>query len=484
MKKSAVVALTVVMGALLLLSTGQVFSAQKAFGLDDIPEIENKRPLTLPLEAGGEEDTLIPFVKAFEEKTGIPVNTEIMLFAVMYGKENIELVAGTGAYDIVIVESSWTNEWAPYLFSLEELAEKYEPEGVEAVRRDLAFLDPGLRRMASTREGVNCGWAYECFTLMSMHRGDVFEHPVEKTNFEKKYGYELLPATTWDQLRDQAEFFTRKEGEKLKGEALTHDLYGLALMAGRFPHVQDQVGAILWGLGGHWAKIVRDENGKALGFRIGEQDKALLRAAFEIYVDLLQFAPPGSLNAFWDFVMAQFSAGNIIIAPALYDSAYPWMSMWGPDVGPEARIQGAPVPMKQPYCGCFHFAVSRDSKNPEGAYWLSKWMGSYEVHKAWIEGGFVPARRDVVEEPMYLDPAQQDTFGWIPTMLETWDYQLPYVNNYLHFNSSAFGKIYDYMTELCHDVARGALTPEEGVEEWVKTFTELQTKFGKLPVLD
>ena len=279
MKKSVVVALAVMMGALLVLTTGQVFSAQKAFSLDDIPEIENKTPLTLPLEAGGEEDTLIPFVKAFEEETGIKVNTEVMLFAVMYGKENIELVGGTGAYDIVIVEASWTNEWAPYLFSLEELAEKYEPEGVEAVRRDLAYIDPGLRRMASTREGVSYGWPYECYTLMMMYRDDVFKHPVEKANFEKQYGYELAPATTWDQLRDQSEFFTRKKGEKLKGEALTHDLYGTALMAGRFPHVQDQVGAILWGLGGHWAKIVRDENGKALGFRIGEQDKALLRAA-------------------------------------------------------------------------------------------------------------------------------------------------------------------------------------------------------------
>jgi len=484
MKKGAVVALAVVMGALLVLTTGQVFSAQKAFNLDDIPEIENKTPLTLPLEAGGEEDTLIPFVKQFEEKTGIPVNTEVMLFAVMYGKENIELVGGTGAYDIVIVEASWTNEWAPYLFSLEELAEKYEPEGVEAVRRDLVYLDAGLRRMASTREGVIYGWPYECYTLMNMHRADVFEHPRERANFKRRYGYELAPAKIWDQLRDQAEFFTRKKGDKLKGEVLTHDLYGLALMAGRFPHVQDQIGAILWGMGGHWAKIVRDENGKPLGFRISEQDKTLLKATFEMYVDLLQFASPGSLNAFWDFVMAQFSAGNIIIAPALYDSCYPWMSAWGPDVGPGARIGGAPVPMIQPYCGCFHFAVSRDSKNPEGAYWLAKWMGSYEVHKAWIEGGFIPSRRDVVEEPMYLDPALHDTLGWIPTMLETWDYQLPYVNNYLHFNSAAFGKIYDYMTELCHDVARGALTPEEGVEEWVKTFTELQTKFGKLPVLD
>ena len=484
MKKSVVVTLAVMMGALLVLTTGQVFSAEKPFGLDDIPKIKNKRALTLALETGGEEDYLIPFVKAFEKKTGIPVKTEVMLFGVMYGKENIELVGRTGAYDVVIVETSWTNEWAPYLFSLEELAKKYEPEGVKAVRRELAHIDPGLRRMASTVEGVNYAWPYECFTLMMMYRDDVFKHPVEKANFEKRYGYELAPATTWDQLRDQSEFFTRKKGERLKGKVLKHDLYGLALMAGRFPHVQDQVGAILWGMGGHWAKIVRDENGKPLGFRIGEQDKALLRAAFEIYVDLLQFAAPGSLNAFWDFVMAQFSAGHVILAPALYDSCYPWMSTWGPDVGPGARIGPAPVPMKQPYAGSLCFAVARDSKNPEGAYWLSKLMGSYEVHKAWIEAGFVPSRRDVVEDPKYRDPAQHEKLGWIPTMLETWDYQYPYAHNYLHFNSAAFGKIYDYMTELCHNVASGALTPEQGVEEWVKTFTELQTKFGKLPVLD
>ncbi|MBE0477778.1 extracellular solute-binding protein [Candidatus Aerophobetes bacterium] len=483
MKKSMIVISVAVVVSFLLLFAGQVFSAEKRFGLADIPEIANKRALTLALEAGGEEDTLLPFVRKFEEKTGIKVNTEVMLFAVMYAKENIELVGKTGAYDVVIVEASWTNEWAPYLWSLEELAKKYEPEGVEAIRRDLAYLDAGLMRMASTREGVAYGWPYECYTLMMMYRDDVFNHPQERENFRKKYGYELAPALDFSQLRDQAEFFTRKRGELLKGRPLKHDLYGLGLMAGRFPHVQDEITAILWGMGGRWARTIRDKEGNAIGFKITPRDKALLKAAFEIYVDLLQFTPPGTLNAFWDFVMAQFSAGNIIIAPTLYDSCYPWMSAWGPDVAADARIGGAPTPMKQPYCGNFHFAVARDSKNPEGAYWLSKYMGSYEVHKAWIEAGFVPSRRDVVEEPMYRDPALHETTGWIPTMLETWDYQYPFVSTYLHFNSAAFGKIYDYMTELCHNVARGALTPERGVEEWVKTFTELQTKFGKLPVL-
>ena len=84
---------------------------------------------------------------------------------------------------------------------------------------------------------------------------------------------------------------------------------------------------------------------------------------------------------------------------------------------------------------------------------------------------------------MYRDPELHAKTGWVPTMLHTWDYQYPFVNNYLHFNSAAFGKIFDFMRELCHNVARGALTPQQGVDEWVKTFTDLQTKFGKLPVL-
>ncbi|MBC7189744.1 extracellular solute-binding protein, partial [Candidatus Aerophobetes bacterium] len=384
-----------------------------------------------------------------------------------------------------IVEASWTNEWAPYLYPLEELAAKYDPEGVEGIRRELAHLDPGLRRCASTRDGVMYGFPYECYTLCMMYRKDVFDHPLERANFKKRYGYELAPARTFDQLRDQAEFFTRKKGELLKGKPLTHDLYGVGLMAGRFPHVQDEVTAILWGMGGHWAKLVRDENGKPLGFKITQKDKTLLKAAFETYVDLLQFAPPGTLNAFWDFVMAQFAAGNIIIAPTLYDSCYPWMSNWGPGVDPDAQIAAAPSPLKQPYTGCFTWSIARASKNPEAAYWLAKYMGSYEVHKAWMNAGFIPARRDVIEERKddWMKPELQPKIGWIPAMLETWDYQKDFIPTYLHFNSKAFGKIYDYMTELCHNVARGALTPEEGVEEWVKTFTELQTKFGELPVL-
>ena len=73
--------------------------------------------------------------------------------------------------------------------------------------------------------------------------------------------------------------------------------------------------------------------------------------------------------------------------------------------------------------------------------------------------------------------------GWIPTIVETWDVQAPDVNNYLHFNSAAFGKLYEVMTIVGHENAIKKRTPAGSVKEWDKKFSRSQKKFGKLPVV-
>ena len=89
----------------------------KKFSIEDIPEIPNKEAITVALEAGGERGYADTVHKTIRGKNRNKVNTEVMLFAVMYGKENHRACRSDRAYDLVIVESSWTNEWAPYLFS-------------------------------------------------------------------------------------------------------------------------------------------------------------------------------------------------------------------------------------------------------------------------------------------------------------------------------------------------------------------------------
>ncbi len=455
--------------------------AEKKFGLDDIPEIKNRTPIHVIFQAGGESDVLIPKLKDFAKKTGIKVTYEDHVFAALYSKSVVELQGRTGAYDVLCTETSWTNEWEDYLYPVYELAEKYDPKGVAGLKKDLEGHDKGLLRMCSTAGGTLMGIPYYNYTMMTIYRQDVLDDPTEKANFKKKYGYELVPIETWEQLRDQAEFFTRKKGELLKGQPLKDDVYGISLMAGRFPHVQDELGSMLWSKQGRWASPVRDANGKLKAFKITDKDKELLTWAFDNYKKLVPFAPPGTENAFWDQATAFFVAGKTMMIPIMYSPLWPWSTSVAKEV-PGAKAACKTTPGVRPYTGAFHFAPSRDSKNPEAAYWLIRYITSYDIQKQMAESGFPSVRTDVLESPEYREAKWYNTLGWVPPILKTWKEQLPDVNDYLHFNSAAFGKLYEMMTIIGHENAIGKNTAEESTEKWVKTFNKIQKKFGKLPV--
>jgi maltose-binding protein MalE len=457
-------------------------AAEDQFSLDDIPEIKNKNPIHVPLEAGGGSDLIFPFLQKFSEKTGIKVTKESHVFASLYSKEIVELQGKTGAYDLVVTETSWTNEWEDYLYPLEELAEKYDPKGVVGLKADLKGHDPGLLRMCSNSEGKLLGLPYYNYTMMTIYRADVLDHPEEKANFKKKYGYDLAPVKNWKDVRNQAEFFTRKKGELLKGEPLKEDLYGVSLMAGRFPHVQDELGTMIWGKGAHWASPVRNASGKLEGFKITENDKKVQEWAFGYYQDLMQFAPPGSENAFWDQATAFFVAGKTVLVPVMYSGLWNWSASTEKEI-PGAKVAAQPVPGGRPYTGAFHFAPSRDSKNPEAAYWLLRYIASYGAQLEMAKTGWVSARRDSIMATDYKNPKMYAQLGWIPTIVETWDAQAPDVENYLHFNSAGFGKLYEVMTIVGHENAIKNRTPAGTVTEWDKKFSRIQKKFGKLPVI-
>jgi multiple sugar transport system substrate-binding protein len=456
-------------------------AAEKPFGLEDIPEIKNKNPIHVALEAGGGSDLIYPFLEKFSEKTGIKVTKESHVFASLYSKEIVELQGRTGAYDLVVTETSWTNEWEDYLYPVEEMAQKFDPRGIEGLKADLKGHDPGLLRMCSTRGGKLLGLPYYTYTMITIYRADVLEDPTEKENFKKKYGYELAPVKTWDDVRNQAEFFTRKKGELLKGEPLKEDLYGVSLMAGRFPHVQDEIGSMLWSKQGRWASPVRDAGGELKGFKITDKDKELLTWAFKFYQDLMSFAPPGSENAFWDQATASFVAGKTVLVPIMYCPLWPWSTDAEKEI-PGAKVATTTVPGVRPYTGAFHFAPSKDSKNPEAAYWLLRYITSYEAQAQMLETGWASVRTDVLTDPKWKDPKYNKPCGWIPPVLATWKAQAPDVNDYLHFNSAAFGKLYEEMTIICHENAIKKRTPEESTKEWVQKFGRIQRKFGQLPV--
>ena len=459
-------------------------SAAGGFGLNDIPEIKNKAPIHIMMEASGSGETFAGFLEKFTAKTGVPVTYELIAMASAYAKQLNELQARTGAYDAVMVETTWTNEWKNFLVPLGDLAEQYDPQGRAGLEADLKNYDAGLLRCATTSDGELMGLPYYSYPLIQYYREDVWKNQIEKDAFQAKYGYPLDYATNWEQVRDQAEFFTRKKGDTLKGEVLTHDIYGTAQMAGRFTHVQDEIATRIWGVGGNFATPKRDADGKITEWVFTKKDREIMIKACADYVRDMAFCPPGCENAFWDFTGTQFGAGNVMMMYAQYNGLWTWMVTDVAKNVPGGTVVGVPVPGIRPYTGGFYFGNVKESKNLEAVYWLTRYLTSYEAqYDMPLAGGWPISRTDVFKDAKAnVDPDKyHEALGYGEAQMITAQEQFADINDYIHFNSDAAGKLYDVMTDVFHENAIGMRTPEETADVWGRRFVEVQNAYGSVP---
>lgn len=490
MKKKSLLIICLVMVWVLSLGLSSAKAAEiKAFrGLNDIPPIKNKRPIHVALEAGGVAEKQLALLKAFSDKTGVPVTHELMVMSLCYSKIMPELIGGTGAYDTVVTETTWSNEWDPFIYDVAELSKKYEPGGVEALKLDLAGISKTQLRCASTRDGRLKGIPYYTYDTFQFIRQDVLDDPIEKKNFKAKYGYELRAPVKYKELYDQAEFFTRKKGELLKGKPLKWNLYGVSLMAGNFAHVQDELQPMVWGAGCRFMRPVKDSSGKVVKYQITKKDADQLLFALEFYHSLMKFASPGCENAYWDFVTMEFNEGRTINVPFLYVS----LNQWATDV--YKNIPGASMALYPVvgnvhtglgYVGNFYQGVTKASKNPEAGFWLMRYLGSQEGQRDFIESGWPGIRSDIYEDPKY-----QAKEWWLrvgmkgKAMLYSWKHDLTpeFIDTEYNYSSSAAGRIYEMTILPWHESAVGIKTPLQAAKYTVKQTIELQTKFGGQPI--
>ncbi|MGE5588025.1 MAG: extracellular solute-binding protein [Clostridia bacterium] len=450
------------------------------FGLDDVPKIQNTKPITMVLETGEGYSRMLPAIEAFTKKTGVKVNVERIASSGVYGKENVELMAGTGYYDLVYVETSWTTEWSDYLYDLDELANKYDPGKATALQKELAFMAPSIL-MCGKAYGKQMVLPFYTFDMCMWVRQDVFDDPTEKANFKKKYGYDLKPATTEKELKDQGEFFTRKKGELLKGKPLDHDIYGLSMQAGAY-QCNDETSARLWARGQDWVTVVRDNKGNIKEFVITKANKEALKAALQDYKDELKYDSPSAITANFDFVVAQMGNGNAIICPTIWANCTVWADGILREKVPGAKIGVYPSPGGRPYTGAWSYGVAKASKNPEAAYWLLRYLTSYECAQIiFKEGGMVPARVDLLTE------VTKDKNNYPYAMLadyhiNIWKTMAPHIPNYWYFNTKAGGKVYDMQIYAVSKALTGEMTIDQTVEYITKQTLDLTSKFDKIPI--
>lgn len=416
------------------------------------PEPAEPVVITWATIAGFYTDWAAEVAKDFEDATGHDVQVIDIDFPQLYEKQVLEMVGGTGAYDIITYDVGWKAEFAHngYLTPLDDYIAASEPAEI-----DFDDIAPALIELTTRWQGKVFGLPYYTFTMGMFYRCDLFENPDEMSAFEEAYGYQLDVPQTYEQLADTAEFFTRKRGETLAGEVLTQDFYGIGLMAGRFPHVQDEINSIAWTWGGG---AFRDD---------GTVNLESLTEATEFYVNrLLPSAPPGALTSAYDEVMGQMRQGIIAQTAAFY------LDQWPNAVKTETEVPGAEVcmaasPGAHTWVGAFGLGLSVDSKHPDQAWEFLKFITGPMAQRKFAEGGGSTTRLKILNDQQMVS-THREQVGHFPTLANVLEhaYTCEFYPNYYYVPQG--GKIYDEMTTWYSSAAAGEYSPAEALANFAE----------------
>jgi multiple sugar transport system substrate-binding protein len=346
------------------------------------------------------QETMQKLVPQFEQETGIGVDYQLLNHFEVINRGQADLLSGRGEYDAIMVHSPQMGLLldAGVLRPIDDMIANAELTSPDLDLDDL--IQPSSDTVAKYQDETYgfLTWAYN---TVYWARGDLLAHPEEQAAFKAKYGYDLAPAETLQQMRDIAEFFTRKKGDKLAGQTLESDFYGILLEG-------IKGGTTWWTVWNsfvrNWGGDIFDENGSP------SVDRSENVAAIEFWGDLWQFGPPGMAEA------------SLIDVPTLMGQGVTAQALAWSDFGLGIDRDGA-----SPYAGKFVYAPSpanahydgprsaevepsililaRSSDAPEATYLFLQWLADRNTQLALAKqlGAGVPNRYSLFETPTYKD---------------------------------------------------------------------------------
>ncbi|MGI6070077.1 MAG: ABC transporter substrate-binding protein [Blautia sp.] len=318
---------------------------------------------------------------SFEDLTGIKVDLQMAPFDDVVQKETLAFESKSGAYDVLAAPYQFLGNMAEnkYIQPLEPLMEDTSINIIEDFHKD--DIIEGMWKASGEWKGTYYGVpANSCIDIF-MYRKDLFENKEEQAAFKKKYGYDLVVPKDWDSYMDIAEFFTRKKGEKLMGQPLDGNFYGVSMAGKRHDATTCEWMNYMWSFGGG----IFDKGGNIAV----NSEKSV--AALEYYKELSKYAPDGVTSKTWDEVTTELQQGisamSILFndcAPALEDPSASTVvgKMWYGAI-PVGEVPAA-------HYGAWGYYIPSDAPNPEAAWVFLQWFNTPEVQKnIALAGGFV-----------------------------------------------------------------------------------------------
>ena len=328
----------------------------------------------------------------FETKTGIKVVVEQAPYDSLVQKATLDFASNKGSYDVLSIPYEYLGAFAEKQYIAPDILNK----GGDAPGYSAGDIIPALWKASSDWKGKVYGAPSNSAVMMMFYRKDLFQNPAERQAFRKKYGHALVPARTWKEYREIAEFFTRRKGQTLAGKKLNRDFYGLTLTGKRHVATALEFFNYGWSYGGDFftkagtPAINSKGNVKGLAYE----------------VSLTKFAPPSYTTTTWDEMTTAFQQGTVAQAIAWGDTA------GGLEDAKASRVVGkmgyASIPVaaagKPPiaHLGSWTYTVNADSRNQDASALFIKWALSRDVQTKMAEGGGLPASAPVFKDPALI----------------------------------------------------------------------------------
>lgn len=412
--------------------------------------------LTLCWAAWDPANALVELSKDFTTESGIKMNFEFVPWTSYADRFLNELNSHGTLCDLIIGDSQWIGLSAENGYYV-KLNDFFDKEGISMDD----FLEATVVGYSQWPKNTPNYWALPAMgdVVGWTYRKDWFERPELQAEFKEKYGWDLGPPETWDQLKQIAEFF---QGREIDGKTV----YGASIYTER---------------GSEGITMGVTNALYSFGFKYQNPDKPFEMegyvnspgavAGLEFYKALYECCtPPGASNVYMGESADAFKSGQVAMH---MNFAFTWPGLYkDPNVGGD-KIGFFVNPAETEHfaqLGGQGVSVLANTDNMDGALSYIKWFVRPEVQAKWWQLGGFSCAKSVLNAPGFEASAP-----YAKTFLDS----MAIVQDF--WADPAYAELLQAMQKRVHDyVVADQGTAQEALDQLVQDWTEVFEDEGRL----
>ena len=333
--------------------------------------------LTLAVNSGVEGDALKQAARDYKALSGVQINIAEFPYDNLFEKELIDLTAGTGAYDLIMLDDPWFPRFATHRL-LTDLGPLYKKRGQHGPDEDFVPSSIALGKHPY-ETGELYALPYVGNSQLFFYRNDLFEK------------HNLKAPATWDEVLAAAKTIDEREREGAPGGG---PIRGYVMRAARGNSAVADFMPIFWSFGAE----MFDTNGRPM---VNSQEGI---NALKFMVELGKYAPAGYAS----FNATEVSA-HLLQGTAAMSLNWPaWISAF--DDPAKSKVTGKMKFGVMPGAksggraeiGNWLIAIPRGSRNADAAFEFLLWATAPEQMKKSALAGNPPTRRSVFTDSELL----------------------------------------------------------------------------------